>query len=106
MTARVRLGTFVVAALVVAAALAVFVGPRASSAPDGLEKVAVDEGFVDTATDHALAGLPTADYGIRGIDDEHLSTGLAGLLGVALTFVVAGGLFLAVRRRPAAEPST
>jgi hypothetical protein len=95
---RLRLGAFVVAGLAVAAALAFFVSPQASSEPDGLNKVAIDEGFADQETNHALDDTPTAGYAVRGVDDDRLSTGLAGLVGVAVTFAVAGVLFLAVRR--------
>ncbi len=101
---------FVGAGLVVAAALAFFVSPQASSEPDGLNKVAIDEGFADTETDHALADAPTAGYAVRGVDDDGLSTGLAGLIGVAVTFAASGLLFLVVRwssrrRGASASPS-
>lgn len=104
-----RLGVFVVAGLLVALALAFFVSPEASSSPDGMEKVAIDEGFVDEADDHALADGPLADYGVEGVDDERLGTGLAGIAGVVVTFAVMGGLLLLVRlvarrRRPDAPP--
>jgi cobalt/nickel transport system permease protein len=92
---------FVAAGLVVAAALAFLVAPAASSRPDGLERVAIDEGFAGTADEHALADSPTADYEVRGVDDERLGTGLAGLLGIGVTFALAGGVLLLVRRRRA-----
>jgi hypothetical protein len=95
---RLRFGAFVVAGLVVAAALAFFVSPRASSEPDGLNRVAVDEGFADEETNHALDDSPTAGYETRGVDDDRLSTGVAGLIGVGVTFALAGGLLLVVRR--------
>ena len=98
MRPRVRLGVFVAAGLAVAVALAFLVAPEASSEPDGLEKVAIDEGFVDGARDHDLADSPTADYGVEGVDDARLSTGLAGVLGIGVTFAVTGGLFWLVRR--------
>lgn len=65
----------------------------ASGDPDGLEKVAEDQGFIEQATDSANATLPTADYGIQGVESERLSVGLAGVLGVAVMIVVAFGLF-------------
>jgi hypothetical protein len=96
----ITLGAFVVGGLAVALALAFFVSPEASSSPDGLEKVATDTGFADTATPHALGDLPTADYGVKGVDDERLGTGLAGILGVVVTFAVGTGvLMLALRAR-------
>ncbi|HEV7757631.1 MAG TPA: PDGLE domain-containing protein, partial [Acidimicrobiales bacterium] len=56
------------------------------------------------AQDHDLADSPTADYGVKGIDDARLSTGLAGVLGIGVTFLLAGGLVLLVRRRSGGEP--
>lgn len=99
-----RLGWFVGAGLCVALALAFFVGPSASSSPDGLEKVAADEGFAGQASGHPLAGAPAADYGLAGIDDDRLSTGMAGVLGVVVTFALCSGLTAAAirwRRRSA-----
>lgn len=77
----------------------------ASSSPDGLEKVAEDHGFIETATDSANATLPTADYGIAGVESERLSVGLAGVLGVVVTIVVAFGLFWFLGRGKSAEKS-
>jgi hypothetical protein len=94
---RRNLTLFVVGGLILALGLAFFVSPYASSSPDGLEKVSIDEGFADTAEDHALADSPLADYGVQGVDDEGLSTGLAGIIGVAITFGVGMILFGALR---------
>ena len=100
---RRTVGALVAIGLGVALALAFFVSPRSSSAPDGLDKVAIDEGFAAQQTPNALADAPTAGYAVQGIDDERLSTGVAGVVGVLVTFAVAGGLFVIVRRRrPAA----
>lgn len=76
----------------------------ASSSPDGLEKIAQEHGFSETATDAANAALPTADYGIEGVESERLSVGLAGVLGVVVVVVVAFGLFwwLGRGKKPAA----
>jgi hypothetical protein len=96
------LWAFVVGGLVVAALFAFFVSPHASSQPDGLERVAIDQDFLDTATDHAMADAPLADYGVRGIDDPALSTGVAGLIGVASCFALGVGFVVVTRRRGAA----
>ena len=100
---------FLVGGLIVALGLAFFVSPLASSSPDGLEKVSVDQGFDSTARDHDLADSPLADYGVRGVDDEGTSTGLAGIIGVVVTFGVGLLLFATIRtvraRRSAAPPS-
>ena len=103
-TTRTRTtGAVVAGMLVVALLLAALVSGFASGSPDGLERVAEDEGFLETSEDSAVGGSPLADYGVSGVDDERLGTGLAGVLGVGLTFVVGAGLFLVVRRRGAAE---
>jgi cobalt/nickel transport system permease protein len=94
---RIRLPLFIAAGLLVAGALAFFVSPYASSQPDGLNKVAIDEGFDGTENAHALADTPTAGYELSGVDDDGLSTGLAGLIGVTATFAVCAGLLALVR---------
>jgi len=106
---RKNLVLFVVGGLIVTLGLAFFVSPLASSSPDGLEKVSIDEGFDDTAQEHALGDGPLADYGVKGVEDEKLATGLAGIIGVAVTFGIAMVLFgllrtLRTRRATQAGP--
>jgi PDGLE domain len=105
MKARLGFAAFIVAGLVVALALAFLVSPEASSEPDGLDKVAIDEGFADAEEAHPLEGLPTAGYAVRGIDDDRLGTGAAGVIGIAVTFTATVGLALLVGRRNR-RPST
>jgi hypothetical protein len=69
----------------------------ASSAPDGLAKVAADEGFAGTAEDHPLADSPVAGYQVRGVGDGRLAGGLAGIAGVVVTLALGGLLFRVVR---------
>jgi PDGLE domain len=95
---KVKLAVFITAGLVVALILAFFVSPEASSKPDGLNRVAIDEGFAGQEEPHGLEDSPLAGYGVDGVDDDRLSTGVAGALGVTLTFAVAGGVFLVVRQ--------
>jgi hypothetical protein len=59
--------------------------------------VAEDKGFLETAKDHLFADGPLADYSVRGVDNEALSTGLSGLIGVLITFGVGLALFALVR---------
>ena len=71
--------------LLVTIGLAGIVSFYASSSPDGLEKVAEDVGFIETAKDHSLDNSALADYGVAGIENERLSVGIAGILGVIAT---------------------
>ncbi|MFF3289062.1 energy-coupling factor ABC transporter permease [Streptomyces sp. NPDC003023] len=94
--------------LVTSLVLAGFVSFYASADPDGLEKVASDKGFDKSVEEHAAAGSPLADYGVEDVENDRLSGGLAGAIGVGATVVVGSGVFYAVRRRrdPAAEERT
>ena len=98
MKPRITLGIFLAIALLVVFGLAFFVSPQASSQPDGLNKVAIDKGFSDNEKPHALDNVPTAGYAVKGVDNERLATGLAGLIGVTVTFAIVGGLFFVVRQ--------
>ncbi|MFI5984025.1 energy-coupling factor ABC transporter permease [Streptomyces sp. NPDC051555] len=87
--------------LVTALLLAGFVSFYASASPDGLEKVAADQGIDRKVTAHAASDSPLADYGVKDISDARLSGGLAGVIGVGATVAVGSGIFWAVRRRRA-----
>ena len=114
-----KLGWFIAAGLLVAAILAGVVSNFASGSPDGLDNTALNgctlnaDGEITGGTcmaqqeqDHQTGDSPLADYGIRGVDNEFLSTGLSGILGVLVTFAIGGGIFWLVRRRePAGKDS-
>ena len=85
--------------LVTALVLAGFVSFYASASPDGLEKVAADQGIDEKTEPHASKDSPLADYGVRDVSDARISGGLAGVIGVGATVVVGSGVFWAVRRR-------
>jgi cobalt/nickel transport protein len=103
---------FVAGGLIVALVLAGVVSSFASASPDGLDATArqgctfnADDEItggtcmVQQEQDHQLAGSPLADYGIKGIANPYVSTGLAGVAGVLVTFAVGAGLFWVARRR-------
>lgn len=77
---------FLIGGALVTLGLAFFVSPLSSGSPDGLEKVSIDQGFADSAQDHTFADGPLADYGVAGVEDEGLSTGVSGVIGVVITF--------------------
>ncbi len=88
---------FIVAGLLLAIGLALFVSPFASGSPDGLNRVAIDEGFDKSAKGHALDNSPLAGYAVKGIDNERVSKGISGLIGVLLTFGIGLAMFGALR---------
>lgn len=102
--------------LVVALLLAGVVSYAASGSPDGLDAVTqtgcqLDEAgepvggqcIAQNAGDHATAGSPLADYTVGGGEG---TTGVAGVIGVLATLLVAGGLFWLLRRRGTRSAST
>lgn len=95
--------TFLLAGLLVALLLGGVASYYASSNPDGLEHVAERTGFLDSADDHAAADGPMADYAVKGVEDDRLAGGLAGVAGIVITLLLAGGIALAVRRRGPAD---
>jgi cobalt/nickel transport protein len=97
---------FLLVALVIAGGLSYFASPE----PDGLDSVTLNgctvtetaEGeqldgtcIAQNAGEHHLAGGPLADYAVDGRDG---TTGLAGVIGVLVTVLVAGLVFWALSR--------
>lgn len=104
-TQQVTPRAFVIGAVLVAIMFATVVSQFAAGDPDGLERVAIDEGFADQAEHHAFGSGWFADYATSGVDDERLSLAVAGLTGVVLTLVVGAGLVAGARSvRRAADP--
>jgi len=61
------------------------ISPLADPNPDGLERVAEDQGFIETAQEPSYEILP--DYTVPFVESEAFSTILAGIIG---TLIVAG----------------
>lgn len=90
---------FFIVALVVSLLVAGVASYYASAHPDGLEYVAEQTGFIDSAEDSSTSDSPLADYQTSGVDDARLSGGLAGVLGVLIMLILSTGLFWLIRRR-------
>jgi len=88
-----------VALALVAVVLAGAVSLFASSAPDGLDRVARDHGLARDEKPHALDDGPMAGYGMRGVATPWLSQSIAGVAGVGVVLVLTSGLAFAVRRK-------
>ena len=82
--------------LALALVVALF-SPLASPHPDGLERVAEDEGFIERARDAPYELIP--DYVFPGMANESAATILAGIAGTAIVFGLAYGLAWILRRR-------
>lgn len=94
----------VLAAGVVIAVGVTLLSPWASQAPDGLEKVAEDQAFIERATEPRFNLI--RDYRFPGIEDERLATVLAGVTGVlAIVVITVGGGMLLARRGGASSES-
>lgn len=77
----------IIIALFMASVLSLF----ASSEPDGLERVAEDQGFAEKAEEKEVLQAPMPDYVIPGIGNEEVAASLAGLIGVLIIFVITIG---------------
>jgi cobalt/nickel transport system permease protein len=90
-----RQSTLIAAGLVIALAIA-FASPLADSDPDGLERVAEDEAFIDQAEEAPYEILP--DYTTPFIENEALTTITAGVIGVLIVAGVGYGVPRLARR--------
>lgn len=82
--------------LLIALCLAIL-APLASSAPDGLERVAEDKGFIQRALGPVFKIIP--DYLMPGIKDEAWATTLSGIIGILILFGIGYGLAKLLRGR-------
>ena len=96
-----RLPTRVLAGLALAVVLLLggVASYYASSSPDGLSRVAEDQGISKAQRRHASEDSPLAGYGVRGVGDARLSRALAGVVGVGVVLLLGTGLTFVVRRR-------
>ena len=83
---------FVLLGLLFAVGLALLLAPFASQFPDGLEKVAEEKGFLDKGEGKEVFHSPIRDYLLPGIKNEKFATGLAGVIGTVLVFILVYGL--------------
>jgi hypothetical protein len=86
---------FTILALALAIGLATAASPFASTAPDGLNRVAEDHSFSDAGKSQ---DGPIPGYAFPGVANEHVAKGLAGFTGTLLVFAVGFGLVAVARR--------
>jgi hypothetical protein len=90
-----------VVGLAIAGVIAILAATFASGDPDGLDSVAIDQGFKGASTDSGFQILP--GYTIPGLDGT-ASTIVAGFVGVTIVFLLVFllGRLLARRRKDTA----
>ena len=94
---RSNLRLFLLGGLLVAIGLAMLVSGFASAEPDGLNKVAEDQGIAAFAKEHLFENGPLAGYAVKGVGNDRLGTAISGLIGVLVTFGVGLALFALLR---------
>ncbi len=95
MKAQQKMGRSWIAVGVIASLLVVFFAPFASANPDGLQRVAIELGFIDSATSAPFNVLP--GYTVEALGISGLSTIAAGIIGIGIVGGIA--LFVAVALR-------
>ena len=85
--------------IAIALFLALFISPFASSWPDGLEKVAEDNGFISAAEVEAPLVSPMPDYAWPGISHEGTATAAAGAAGTLIVFGMGYGLAALLQKK-------
>lgn len=83
------------------AALLVIISPLASANPDGLARVAEQQGFLSADQGPLYEVIP--DYVLPGVSNESLATILAGVLGVLIVLGVTLAMAFTRRNRQASD---
>lgn len=90
----------ILAGLVVALAMAVFLAPFASEFPDGLEFVGGRLGFLRESPTVMPAPIPDYELKWPGIEHAKVATAMAGLVGTLVVFAVGWGMARALPAPP------
>lgn len=75
----------------------------ASQEPDGLQRVAQEQGFAENEEPSATSEGPFGGYALDGVENESLSSGVSAAAGLGLTLVLGMGLFWFLSRKPSGE---
>lgn len=100
-----RRAIFILCAVGVSLLLAGAVSPWASSAPDGLNRVAADQRFLDRErVADVQRHAPAAGYAVPGLGRGRGATAAAGFAGTLLVLAAGTGMTLLVVRRRTQRP--
>jgi len=95
MSTRRFFACFLLVALLIAGVASYY----ASTHPDGLTSVAEKTGFIHKQKQSPTSDSPFAGYSTKGIENDRVSGGVAGVAGCLLVLGLAGGLLWVVRSR-------
>jgi len=84
--------------LAIAALVAFLISPFASPWPDGLERVAKDQGFLERGEGSPAFAAPIPDYVFPGIDNKAWATSIAGLIGTLAIFGIGWGVAVLLKK--------
>ena len=90
---------FMLLGLAISLILACAVSYFASSSPDGLERVAEDQGFLSAGEGKEIFKAPLPDYSAGFIKNRFISNGVSGFIGTLIVFGIAMGAGLLLRRK-------
>jgi cobalt/nickel transport protein len=89
----------IIIGLTIALLIAVLLSPLASSLPDGLERVAQDQGFIKAGERTSLWIAPVPDYVFPGLKNEKLAVSISGVLGTVAVFGIGCSLAFLLKKR-------
>lgn len=78
----------------------------ASQEPDGLQRVAQEQGFASSEEPSATSDGLFAGYGVDGVQNEGLSTSISAAAGLGMTFALGMGLFWFLSRKKRGDSRT
>jgi len=85
--------------LAAALLIALLVSPFASPWPDGLERIAKDQGFLEKGEGPPVLAAPVPDYAFPGFQNKEWATSIAGLIGTLAMFGIGYGVAALIKRR-------
>lgn len=101
---RRAVATMLIVGMLGSVLVAGLAGFFASQEPDGLQRVAQDQGFASDEEPSATSDGPLSGYDVEGVENEGLSASISAVAGLGLTMVLGMGLFWFLSRRPSGKP--
>ena len=95
------------ATLLIAGVVAIAASRCSSSAPDGLEYVAEQQGFATAADEHSRSNVPMAGYNTSLTNSAVVNTVITGVVGALIALILGLAVFrLTLRARSSTTNTT